>query len=350
MKGLKNLGNTCYMNSILQCLSGTIPLIRFFLDGTYRTNLNKKNPLGTKGIVAESFAQISKQIWTDENQTVLNPSQFKESISNFAKQFKGVEQHDSQEFLSFLMDGLHEDLNIARLVNPNIKPDKIPDNEDEMYNDEELSKKNWERYLKFNNSIIVNLFQGQLRNQLTCLYCGKTSTTFNPFMYLSLPIPNTKSKVSLYDCLNSFIESETLDGTDSWHCSRCKQPRKSTKQLTISKLPNILIIHLKRFFFSGPFRNKVDNLIEFPITNLELTNILPEWNLKKNLQKYSYDLYAVSNHFGGLNGGHYTAFVRNSHRNQWFCFDDVRVSAVDNVEKEVVSKAAYILFYVRNNM
>ncbi|KAJ3081686.1 ubiquitin-specific protease doa4, partial [Rhizoclosmatium hyalinum] len=111
--GLKNLGNTCFINSTLQCLSGTVPLARYFLGGNYRKGINRSNPMGTKGVIVEEFSQIIKSMWGGQ-ESIITPAQFKERIGEYAEQFKGTEQHDSQEFLSFLLDAVHEDLNIAR--------------------------------------------------------------------------------------------------------------------------------------------------------------------------------------------------------------------------------------------
>ncbi|KAI8824311.1 uncharacterized protein EV422DRAFT_315915 [Fimicolochytrium jonesii] len=349
MSGMKNLGNTCFMSSIIQCLAGTVPLARYFLDGSYRKHVNRKNTLGTKGEVADAFAELAKTMWTGQEGSVVTPTKFKQVIGTHHPSFRGNEQQDSQEFLAFFLDSLHEDLNVARtpaaIAEVKANPEKEQD--DEGVPDEIILDKTWQRYRKLNWSIIVDLFQGSLKSKLQCLTCGKSSTTFNPFMYLTLPIPpyNQAGKKNgplyLQECLDKFVEEEILEGDDAWRCPRCKVPRKSTKTLTIAKLPIILLIHLKRFYYSGPFRNRIDTYVEFPITSLDLTKYLPAAR-----EPFVYDCYGVSSHFGGLNGGHYTAQVKHSYKgNQWFNFDDSRISKTD--DKSVKSPAAYILFYHR---
>ncbi|KAI9296170.1 cysteine proteinase [Neoconidiobolus thromboides FSU 785] len=347
--GLKNLGNTCYMNSILQCLNGTIPLARYFLDGSFKKSINKVNPIGYKGELAIGFHELVRTLWT-ESGTYLSPTKFKFLIDKVSSVFKGYEQQDSQEFLAFLLDGLHEDLNLV-LKKPIFKED-----EDDIYDklsEKEASDLAWERHLQRDSSIIVSLFQGQLKSKLQCKICGKTSTTFNVFMYLSLPIPKL-NQVNLLDCLNTFVKEETLDGDNAWNCPKCKCARPATKILTISRLPDVLLIHLKRFSYEGPFRNKLDTLVDFPLKGLDLEPFIPKYAPKSNILSpkgiplgNSYDLYAVSNHYGSLTGGHYTAYVRSGYGGKWHCYDDSRVTIIN--EKEVITKAGYNLFYVRTN-
>ncbi|KAJ3018546.1 ubiquitin-specific protease doa4 [Thoreauomyces humboldtii] len=320
---------------------------RYFMTGAYRKHINRKNPLGTKGEVAEAFADLVKTMWNGQDSNVITPTKFKQVIGAHHPSFRGSEQQDSQEFLGFLLDSLHEDMNVARL--DNVPPDtgKDAEDDDDGVPDEMILDRTWRRYRRRNWSIIVDLFQGILKSRLQCMTCGKTSTTFDTFMYLTLPIPthNHQGKkggpVYIQECLDKFVEEEILDGNDAWRCPRCKVPRRTTKRLTIARLPVILLVHLKRFYFSGPFRDRVDTYVEFPLLNLDLTNYLGAPR-----EPFVYDLYGVSNHFGGLNGGHYTAQVRNSYKaNQWFNFDDSRISPTD--ARSVQTPAAYILFYIR---
>ncbi|KAJ3274213.1 ubiquitin-specific protease doa4 [Terramyces sp. JEL0728] len=293
LSGLRNLGNTCFMNSTIQCLSATIPLARYFLNGSYKRHLARNNPLGSQGKVADSYAALIQSLWSCEDPVVI-PTEFKSCVGGLHPSFAGNEQQDSQEFLAFLLDQLHEDLNVAKRP----FPPNGPDLDSEDYAPVEFMQLEWSKYRARNWSIVVDMFQGTLKSMLRCSACGKTSTTYNQFMYLTVPIPPRNNRgmksgpVSLYECISTFLEEETLDGDDMWHCPRCKKPRKATKRLSIVKLP--------------------------------------------------------TNHYGGLNGGHYTAHIKNHNHNKWFNLDDSRTSGID--EEEIKGNAAYILYYARANV
>ncbi|KAF9320695.1 ubiquitin-specific protease doa4 [Podila horticola] len=346
--GLTNLGNTCFMNSVIQCLIATPPLSRFFLDGSFKRYINMRNVLGTQGRLAEAFSDLIRSMWSGQS-LVVSPTSFRYAIAGFAPQFKGTEQHDSQEFLSFLLDGLHEDL--KRDPRPPPPGDNEGSEADEVRMEKlpeyEASEIAWQRYLRRDDSIVVSLFQGQFKNRLCCSKCGKTSTTYNAFMYLALPI---KAKVSgrqpqtLASCLNNFVEPEIMEGDNAWNCPNCKKPRKATKHLTISRVPNVLLIQLKRFSSDGPFKNKIKAMVQYPIQDLDLTKYLPK-RAGFPPEPAIYDLYAVSNHSGEVSSGHYTACVRGEAPGSWTNFDDTRVSPCD--KSVAVSEHGYTLFYVR---
>lgn len=126
----------------------------------------------------------------------LTPKTFKDALGNFNEQFAGNEQHDAQELLAFLLDGLSEDLN--RIVD---KPYIEAPDSDGKLNDAELADIWWTNHLKREMSIIVALFTGQYKSLLTCRSCKYESARFEPFLYLQLPLPedeNISVSVVLY--------------------------------------------------------------------------------------------------------------------------------------------------------
>ncbi|KAF8315380.1 cysteine proteinase [Clavulina sp. PMI_390] len=356
LSGLKNLGNTCYMNSTLQCLSATISFVRFFKDGRWKTAVNMLNPLGSKGQIAQNFATMVSEMWRHEF-TYLSPLTFRKTFCSRNSQFAGSNQHDAQEFLSALLDGLHEDLNriLQRPPPTVITPQR--EAELERLPPQVASEQEWSAYLSRNDSVVVDHFQGQFRNRLQCMTCQHTSTTYNPFMYLSLPLPvKSPSRVTLYDCLNSFVGEEIMDKADAWKCPKCATLRTATKQLSLARLPPVLLIQLKRFSFNGPFTDKLETPVDFPVKGLDLSNImpsaansitdgnpLPAEDPRRQQPPYIYDLYAVTNHFGTLSTGHYTAYIAS--KGQWFLCDDSRVAPAQT--SDIVGRPAYILYYKR---
>ncbi|XP_032555658.1 ubiquitin carboxyl-terminal hydrolase 8 isoform X2 [Chiroxiphia lanceolata] len=331
LTGLRNLGNTCYMNSILQCLCNAPHLADYFNRNLYQDDINRSNFLGHKGEVAEEFGVIMKALWTGQYKYI-SPKDFKITIGKINDQFAGYSQQDSQELLLFLMDGLHEDLNKA----DNRKRYKEENND--HLDDFRAAELAWHKHKQLNESIIVALFQGQFKSTVQCLTCHKKSRTFEAFMYLSLPLASS-SKCTLQECLRLFSKEEKLTDNNRFYCSHCKTRRDSLKKIEIWKLPPVLLVHLKRFSYDGRWKQKLQTSVDFPLETLDLSQYVigPKNTLKR------YNLFSVSNHYGGLDGGHYTAYCKNASKQRWFKFDDHEVSEIS--ASSVKSSAAYILFY-----
>ncbi|XWS73790.1 hypothetical protein CRYUN_Cryun02cG0159600 [Craigia yunnanensis] len=598
LTGLQNLGNTCFMNSAIQCLAHTPKMVDYFL-GDYSREVNHDNPLGMKGEIASAFGDLLRKLWAP-GATPVAPRTFKSKLARFSPQFSGFNQHDSQELLAFLLDGLHEDLNRVK-SKPYVE---VKDGEGRQ--DEEVADEYWQNHLARNDSIIVDVCQGQFKSTLVCPECKKVSITFDPFMYLSLPLPSTtlrtmtvtvistdgtsqpspftitvlksgkfedviqalsvacslgadetllvaeiysnriiryleepsdslslirdddrlvayrlnkdinkaplvlfmhqqmeeqyihgkltsswktfgiplvarpsnvvngsdihglylkllnpfqtqaeevlddrgtsqstivedisekehastpvsngfekppdangavslseaelqfyvtdekgivkeaqiimgeavpssgvsgrlhvlaswpekyvkkydtqllsslpqifkscffakgpQESVSLYKCLQAFLMEEPLGPEDMWYCPGCKEHRQASKKLDLWRLPEILVIHLKRFSFNRFLKNKLETYVDFPIGNLDLSNYIGYRNGELSNR---YMLYAVSNHYGSMGGGHYTAFVHQG-GGRWYEFDDSRVYPIG--PEKIKTSAAYLLFYRR---
>ncbi|XP_034043626.1 ubiquitin carboxyl-terminal hydrolase 43a [Thalassophryne amazonica] len=178
---------------------------------------------------------------------------------------------------------------------------------------------------------------------------------------------------TLDECFQLYTKEEQLAPDDAWKCPHCKQLQQGMVKMSLWTLPDILILHLKRFRQVGERRNKLSTLVQFPLTGLDMApHVVKRSQSMRNLNlgawppswkqpsghhhqaadmtlshDYLYDLYAVCNHHGGMHGGHYTAYCRNSVDGQWYSYDDSSVDLVP--EEEVCTRGAYILFYERRN-
>lgn len=180
--GLHNLGNTCFMNSALQVLFNTQPLTQYFRQNMHLFELNTANKLGTKGQLALRYADLLKEVWTASTRSIA-PLKLRFCMTKYAPQFAGGGQHDSQELLEWMLDGLHEDLNrvtekpYSELKDSNGRADSV------------VAAEAWAQHHARNQSIVIDLFYGQLKSKVNCLGCGRESVRFDPFSLLSLPLP-----------------------------------------------------------------------------------------------------------------------------------------------------------------
>jgi ubiquitin carboxyl-terminal hydrolase 4/11 len=631
--GLNNLGNTCFMNSALQCLSHAAPLTRLFLSGLFRADLNQANPLGTGGKLANAYDVVMKDLWLRRGCTSTSPTALKRAIALFAPRFAGCLQHDAQEFLAYLLDGLHEDLNRVRDAPYVEMPEMQPGQ-----NMAVAGARAWDAHRRRNDSLVLDTFYGQFKSTCVCPKCSRVSESFDVFNHISLEIPQaknaivpisvlvfpsptvdgaarvpvrygvemrrsfpisavrenlanlcgiaperlnlcevfehnihdtlklhrpvsdirpddfivayevdpysnttmhalvshnlvvqddtieigqsrfetfgfpfmtsfpaewtcrqvwdsiwklvermvtvlqpggvakadtdrkllkirlhnghgktlaafpleavaagfkssedeeeeedaaivaktaflppdldekltdflgpnatdrfvflsldwsderpvdepeqqesridehrfeayenheswidvaqrfkastgTKSSVSLGQCLDAFTKPERLDEHNMWYCSNCKEHVQAMKTMELWRLPNVLIVHLKRFEFKNALRrDKLDTLVDFPVDGMDMSRHCASWNRGDFIDDgipAVYDLFAVTNHYGRMGFGHYTAFARPwdeaTLSEDWSLFDDSSVSSVGDKES-VVSSAAYVLFYRR---
>lgn len=329
--GLWNIGNTCFMNSIIQCLSHTRELTSYLRQQSTTERGTSKD----HKILAE-YTKLIKEMWSGTTRSV-NPSELKYAFSSKHRMYSGSAQQDAQEFLRFFIDSLHGALNIS------VKREPIDRSiEDDDMKNSVKAKMMWDWYSRVENSMIKDLFVGLLRSTLKCTYCNGASVTFDPFWDLSLPLPSTNSRCKLDDCMDMFVKEEVMDGIDQPTCSRCKTRRKCTKSLTIERFPKFLVIHLKRFSETR-WSNKLTNVIEFPTGERGLN--LQSYASEDNRGPVCYTLYGISNHMGSTAGGHYVAVCKHPVSKEWNEFNDNFVS--ETSERSLVTSSAYVLFYER---
>ncbi|MCJ1282457.1 hypothetical protein MMC26_001780 [Xylographa opegraphella] len=360
--GLVNFGVTCYMNATIQCLLATTPLSQFFLDTRWH-GFTQKNWKGSNGIMPEIYANLIRNLWKNDDRAV-RPT----SLRNFCARLKtdwGIDrQQDAKEFLEFLVDCLHEDLN----TNWRRRPLEPLTPEQELIRERmpvaKVSQLEWDRYAHREQSFISNLFAGQHASRLRCTTCGNTSTTYEAFYSISVEIPRS-GRGDIHQCLRSYCQEERLSGDEVWKCPHCKREREATKRITLTRLPRVLIIHFKRFSASKTeSARKVHTPIDFPLHGLAMEPYMaPTQTDPKDVgdgvsdpaitPPFQYDAYAVMRHLGQTgNGGHYIALVKDPARGCWRKFDDTHATDFDpsklRPEQSLQNEQAYIVFYGRS--
>jgi len=181
--------------------------------------------------------------------------------------------------------------------------------------------------LKFGDALICEwsdgAYQHVFNSPTTRVHWNSFSKWIDPNPPPPSPTPK-KQNIDLDDCLDEFAREEELGQDDLWYCPRCKEHRQAKKTLELWRVPDIFVVHLKRFSANRGFRDKLDNLIEFPLKDLDLSDRVGDkkWIAEeRGGEKLIYDLFAVDNHFGGLGGGHYTAHAQNFVDGKWYYFD-----------------------------
>ncbi|CAG2219760.1 USP3 [Mytilus edulis] len=334
--GLRNLGNTCFMNAVLQSLSNIQQFCGYIKQlpsleekSTKKKHITRKASKTEEDILLiEEVRKTLIALWQG-TKGAISPESLFCVIWKVVPRFRGYQQQDAHEFMRYLLDRLHTEL-LSLLPYPNNNSPFIGP--------------------KGKSTIVTAIFGGLLQNEVTCLECRMESKKHDPFLDLSLDIPpqfstrSSKNKEGdpvcrLEDCLSSFTELEELEASELYMCSNCKKKQRSTKKFWIRRLPNVLCLHIKRFRWQSYFRVKLDTFVEFPLKDLNMNKYV-----LNNLVTNEYDLAAAIVHHGsGAGSGHYTAYAQ--HDGQWFNFND---STVTMCEEQTVARCkAYILFYIR---
>jgi ubiquitin C-terminal hydrolase len=323
LSGLINQGNTCWMNSIIQCISHSETIRDFFILNKYQEDVN---PNSNEFYFLELFIKLIKEMWRDNS--IIEAHSFKEIIGQLNSNFVGNDQQDAQEFFILLIDELHKAVSyeIVMVIHGDAKNSR----------DKKAIKSYnaWNEQFKKSYSFFVSTIYGQYNIIDKCMQCNSVSNKYEVFSTLELPIINNTENI--YDCLANFTNGELLDGDNKVSCDKCAEKTIKRKRMQIWKTPELLCITLKRF---DPLQRKIGGLVDFPLYDLNLEAFVNGYDKDDSI----YDLYAVCNHIGQLNFGHYNAYCKNSLNNKWYCFNDEHIREI-KIES-IVSEHAYILFY-----
>lgn len=315
--GLQNLGNTCFMNSALQCVNHVKSFFDYFLSKEFQSVLDNETTTKENHLTLMRLYSQLIQSFCSSDDGPLIPIEFHKQLESLAPQFFNQYQHDSLEFLNILLDILHEHLM---------------------------------QILKTTETIVSQTFYGQMRTVVICKNCTREVQADESFSFLPLPIPaddrNAKSSQNraykLHRCFRTFLEEENIGNNGQWFCEHCNQLTHARKKLFLRRLPPVLILQLKRFNYDLQSYTKKHNLIEYDLDNLDINEYVVASDRDTSIR---YSLIAVSNHWGSsLLSGHYVTYAKLPGCEDWYEYNDDRVNKIDK-EKHNNNCNACILVY-----
>ena len=314
--GLNNLGNTCYLNATLQILSHIHTLNNYLTQNTlYNDTIDK--------VLTIEWISLYNLMWS-QNCTI-SPNRFVHFVKQISRDKNSIlninEQNDAIEYFYFVIDTIHNSLNKTNDI-------KLKKTKNKNIN------KAIDHYEKDNSSIIHYLFTSFIMNKYTNRETGQSEfDKTEPSFTVELSIPNIEN-IDLNACFEHTFQSEEL--TDLWFDDKTKEHKKLTKQTYLCYLPEILVIHLKRWNHN---LKKKECIIRF-----EDTINIHKYTIDNNLDECNYELFGIINHTGNVFGGHYYSYIKKT--DKWFRFDD---STIQNINSSVVNDKNYCLFYKKIN-
>mmetsp|Transcript_23415 Transcript_23415/g.37690 ORF Transcript_23415/g.37690 Transcript_23415/m.37690 type:complete len:720 (+) Transcript_23415:141-2300(+) len=387
--GLVNIGNTCFLNASLQALMHCPPVVGMLLTNMSDLKRFRKARMSQrmerKFHLVQEFMLLLRKLWSGRY-LACSPKELYRDAVTLNPAFRGYGHHDAHEFIYCVLDCIHEALMIKceydfdeareekkRRGGEGEGREKKEPSSDQ---DGEAKEKKPENARPTEFSIVSDLFKGKMRSDVTCPNCASVSIKGDTFLDLSLEIPQdpklkkvqeergdkamtnvqqgffysltnmiglTSPPLSLETLLHSFCTSSDLDDHNLYRCEKCNQRVDANTVLSITTLPEVMWITIKRFSYHH-YGSKVGRHVIFPLKDLDMKPYLHE-SLQGSSLETKYDLFGVVRHSGGLSGGHYVAYARSHVTGHWYSFDDRHATQVTS--EHVQNQQAYILMYVR---
>ena len=333
--GLNNVGATCYMNATLQCLVHVKKLTQFLLNPEQMQIIQgNKN----KYKLTDAYLNVLINSWLNVNINNYSPNYFKQVISDMNPLFQGIQANDSKDLIIFLMENMHNELNIP-LNNPNLQQNNVVINQYDF----EQSFKSFKKYFINNyRSVISDLFYGFFDSIMNCKNCGAESHNIQCYNILIFPLEEVRifknrpqNVVSIEECFQYYEKQDIMTGANQIYCNKCRQNSDSKNYSKLIACPNILIINFNR-----------GKGLQFDI-KIEFEEILDVKNFLKTSDDIpsKYKLFGIVTHFGPSSmAGHFIAFCKSFVDGNWYKCNDSMVTPSSFHEAKNTG-VPYILFY-----
>ena len=333
--GMANMRNTCYMNAVIQALRHNTEISAFFLENRHVQWVDRK-PGSPKVELVKGYADLLRSLWSGSKPSYIRPQGFLQAMIPAAvaagfDQFQVPLQHDSHEFLTFLLDQLHEGM--AEEVNIEINRPKPITEQDHAI---QQALEAWKRLFGKQYSPFTEMIYGLLRVTITCESCKNKTNTWEPFNCLKLPVPaQSDTPVTIESMLKEEFKAETIEG---YACEKCSPVRTiATRQPSLWRVPRMICLVLKRFTPDG--RKIYTNFTSENQTHLFKNYFSPD--SPEPSQDQTYECFATVDHHGSSGGGHYNAQAKSPLTEKWHLFDDETTSPMSEPHYGI---STYILF------